>query len=308
MKRILLTGVTGQVGQELQRTLAPLGDVIGVDRQTIDLAQAIAIRQIISEVKPDAIVNAAAYTAVDKAETEAELAKSINVIAPTILAESAQQLGATLIHISTDYVFDGRKNTPYTEKDATNPVNVYGESKLAGEEGIRQNCDRHIIIRTAWVYGAHGKSNFVKTMLRLGAERDELRVVADQVGSPTWAQDIAFAIAQMISLDHPITPSPHPVPTGTYHFTNSGVASWYDFAVAIFEEARKLGFPLKVQRVVPITTAEYPTPAQRPAYSVLSCQKIAAVLGYPPHWRQQLRQMLVELYNCTYESNNSLRR
>lgn len=298
MKRILVTGITGQVGQELQRKLAPLGDVIGVDRQTIDLAQPTSIRQVISELKPDAIVNAAAYTAVDKAETEAELAKSINAIAPTILAESAERLGATLIHISTDYVFDGRKNTPYIEKDAPNPINVYGESKLLGEEGIRQNCDRHIILRTAWVYGAHGKSNFVKTMLRLGAERDELRVVADQVGSPTWAQDIAQAIAQLLSEFH----------LGTYHFTNSGVASWYDFAVAIFEEARLLGFPLKVQRVVPITTPEYPTPAQRPAYSVLSCQKIAAVLGYPPHWRQGLRQMLVELYNCTYESNHSLRR
>jgi dTDP-4-dehydrorhamnose reductase len=338
MSRILLTGVNGQLGQELQRTLAPLGEVIGVDRKTMDLAQATSIRQVISEVKPDLIVNAAAYTAVDKAETEIELATSINAVAPTLMAEEAQQIGAALIHVSTDYVFDGRKNTPYTEQDATNPLSVYGQTKLSGEEGIRQKSSfgavpselaeatlgavnsaglakrdavaskelRYIILRTAWVYGTHGKSNFVKTMLRLFAERDEVRVVADQVGTPTWANDIAQAIYAIacrcegatqlsnLSQEH-AQPS---LPTGTYHFTNSGVASWYDFAVAIFEEAKQLGFPLKVQRIVPITTSDYPTPAQRPAFSVLSGQKLSAALGtQPPHWRQGLRQMLVELYS-----------
>jgi dTDP-4-dehydrorhamnose reductase len=336
MTRILLTGVDGQLGQELQRTLASLGEVIGVGRKTMDLAQPDRIRQVIGELKPDLIVNAAAYTAVDKAETETELAKSINAIAPTIMAREQERIGGVLIHVSTDYVFDGRNNTPYTENDAPNPLSVYGQSKLAGEEGIQQKSAfeaspsplRHIILRTAWVYGTHGKSNFVKTMLRLGGERDEIRVVADQVGTPTWTGELARAIyalakrciseaapqelaeplsaAQIESgganatvgqqlASEPAQPSPLP---GIYHFTNSGVASWYDFAVAIFEEAKQLGFPLKVQRVVPITTSQYPTPAQRPAYSVLSNEKISAVLGtHPPHWRQGLRQMLAELYS-----------
>jgi dTDP-4-dehydrorhamnose reductase len=278
---------------------------MGVGRNTMDLAQPDSIRQVIGEVKPDLIVNAAAYTAVDKAETETELANAINTVAPTIFAEEAQRIGATLIHVSTDYVFDGRKNTPYTEEDATNPLGVYGKTKLAGEEGIRQNCDRYIILRTAWVYGTHGKSNFVKTMLRLFAERDEIRVVTDQVGTPTWAFEIAAAIRNIGErcIDRPPEQQPsqeqvrQSLPTGIYHFTNSGVASWYDFAVAIFEDAKQLGFPMSVQRIVPIATSDYPTPAQRPAYSVLSGQKISlAVLGtHPPHWRQGLKKMLVEL-------------
>lgn len=301
MKRILLTGLNGQVGQELQRTLAPLGEVIGVSRETMDLAQATSIRQAISEARPDVIVNAAAYTAVDKAETETELAHSINGIAPQIMAEEAQQLGAALFHISTDYVFDGRKNTPYLEDDAPNPIGAYGKSKLVGEEGIRKTCDRYIILRTAWVYGTYGKSNFVKTMLRLFAERDEVRVVADQVGTPTWASDIASAITSLVPQLCPEQPQASPL-TGIYNFTNSGMSSWYDFAIAIFEEAKQLGFPLKVQRIVPITTSEYPTPALRPAYSVLSGKKVSAALGtHPPYWRDGLRQMLGELYSYTKE-------
>ncbi len=301
MRRILLTGLNGQVGQELQRTLAPLGEVIGVGRETMDLAQATSIRQAISEARPDVIVNAAAYTAVDKAETETELAHSINGIAPQIMAEEAQRLGAALFHISTDYVFDGRKNTPYLEDDAPNPLGVYGKSKLVGEEGIRKTCDRYIILRTAWVYGTYGQSNFVKTMLRLFASRDEVRVVADQVGTPTWASDIASAIATLLPQLCPEQPQESPL-TGIYNFTNSGMSSWYDFAIAIFEEAKQLGFPLKVQRIVPITTSEYPTPAQRPAYSVLSGKKVSAALGtYPPYWRDGLRQMLGELYSYTKE-------
>lgn len=299
MRRILLTGCTGQLGQELQRTLAQEGEVIGVDRSTVDLNHATSLRQRLVEIKPDVIVNAAAYTAVDKAETETELAQAINATAPTIMAEEAQRLGATLIHVSTDYVFDGGKNTPYTEDDVTNPLGVYGRTKLEGEEGIRQTCTNHLILRTAWVYGSLGKVNFVKTMLRLFAEREEVRVVADQVGSPTWAADLAQAITTLLSLASQ-EPGQLSIPTGTYHYTNSGVASWYDFAVAIFEEAKPLGFPLKVQQIVPIATADYPTPAQRPAYSVLSGKKISAVLGsHPPHWRQALRQMLVELYSHT---------
>ncbi|MEQ8757985.1 MAG: dTDP-4-dehydrorhamnose reductase [Coleofasciculus sp. G1-WW12-02] len=291
MTRILLTGTAGQLGSELQQTLAPLGEVMGVDRQRLDLTQPDKIRQVISEFKPDLIVNAAAYTAVDKAETETELANAINGTAPTIMAEAAQQLGAALIHVSTDYIFDGKKNTPYTEDDTPDPINAYGQSKLWGEEGVLKHCDRAIILRTAWVYGAQGKGNFVKTMLRLGAERDELRVVVDQVGTPTWTGDLASAIAQLAQSLQSDTL------TGIYHFTNSGVTSWYDFAVAIFEEAQQIGFPLQVKQVVPITTAEYPTPAARPAYSVLSSQKISAVLGnHPPNWRTGLRLMLKQLY------------
>ncbi|MGB7444906.1 MAG: dTDP-4-dehydrorhamnose reductase [Coleofasciculaceae cyanobacterium] len=297
MKRILLTGMAGQLGQELPQTLAPLGKVIGVDRQKLDLAKSEQIRQVIGEVKPDLIINAAAYTAVDKAEQETELANKVNGDAPTIIAEVAQSLGAFLIHISTDYVFDGTKNRPYTESDTPNPINAYGQSKLLGEEGVTKACDRHIILRTAWVYGAYGKGNFVKTMLKLGAEREELRVVVDQVGTPTWTRDIAQAIAQLgqkISSES----SKDQINPGIYHFTNSGVISWYDFAVAIFEEAKQLGFPLKVRKVVPIPSSEYPTPAPRPAYSVLSTQKISALLGsHPCHWRTRLRQMLKQLYS-----------
>ncbi|MBD2526613.1 dTDP-4-dehydrorhamnose reductase [Nostoc sp. FACHB-133] len=287
-KSILLIGSNGQVGKELEQTLSSYGDVTSVARPIVDLAQPDNLRNFIRAKQPQIIINAAAYTAVDKAESEPELANAINATAPLIIAQESQKLGAFLIHISTDYVFDGNGYRPYQETDATNPLSVYGKTKLAGEEAIREACAHHLILRTAWVYGTFGKSNFVKTMLRLGAERQELRVVADQIGSPTWAQDIAAVIAQTI-------PQLTPEISGTYHYTNSGVASWYDFAVAIFEEAQQLGFPLKVERIVPITTAEYPTPASRPAYSVLACKKIAAILGtYPPHWRQRLRQMLAD--------------
>ncbi|MBW4576912.1 MAG: dTDP-4-dehydrorhamnose reductase [Aphanothece sp. CMT-3BRIN-NPC111] len=289
MTRILLTGSTGQLGQELQQTLADYKEVIAARRSTCDLKEADTLRQLMREVQPQLVINTAAYTAVDKAETEPELATAINAIAPTILAQEVQQLGAFLIHISTDYVFDGRQSHPYKENDSPNPLNVYGQTKLAGEEGIRESCDHYLILRTAWVYGAYGKGNFVKTMLKLGQEREEIRVVSDQIGSPTWARNLAEAIAQMI-------PKLSPEIVGIYHFTNSGVASWYNFAIAIFEEAERLGFPLKVRQVIPITTAEYPTPARRPAYSVLSCSKISGVLGaYPPHWREKVRQMLLEL-------------
>ncbi|HHP7231701.1 MAG TPA: dTDP-4-dehydrorhamnose reductase, partial [Xenococcaceae cyanobacterium] len=268
MTKILLTGITGQVGQELQTTLTSIGEVIGVTRQQLDLTQLESIHQAIADLQPQMIINAAAYTAVDRAETESDLAMAINAHAPKAMAEAASKIGATLVHLSTDYVFDGTNHTPYTEADATNPLGIYGKSKLLGETGIRQIGDRHMILRTAWVYGSRGHGNFVKTMLRLGTEREELRVVADQIGSPSWAYDIAQAITQLISAQ--LTKGEAAIPMGTYHFTNSGVASWYDFAVAIFTEARKLDFPLKIQQVLPITTADYPTPTQRPSYSVLS--------------------------------------
>ena len=286
--KILLTGINGQLGHELQHTLAPLGEVFGAGRTTIDLTQPEQILRVIDAVQPNLIVNPAAYTAVDRAETETALAHAINAIAPQTIAQAAQRLQIPLIHVSTDYVFDGQKNTPYTEVDLPNPLGAYGRTKMAGEEAVRQNCDRSVILRTAWVYSAYGKGNFVKTMLRLGSQREEIRVVADQVGTPTWARNIAEAIAAIASIETE--------PGTIYHFTNSGVASWYDFAVAIFEEAEAIGFPLKVQQVVPITTPEYPTPAQRPAYSVLANQKITTVLGtYPPQWRTSLRKMLSQL-------------
>jgi dTDP-4-dehydrorhamnose reductase len=293
MTKILLTGITGQVGQELQQTLTSVGEVISVSRQDLDLSQTTQISAKIAEIKPNVIVNAAAYTAVDKSETETELAMAINANAPKAIAQAAQDIGARLIHISTDYVFNGQHHTPYLETDKTDPLGIYGKSKLLGEIGVQENCDTHIILRTAWVYGSRGHGNFVKTMLRLGKDREELKVVADQIGSPTWSYDIAVAITQLLNKSEQDTSI-----QGIYNFTNSGVASWYDFAVAIFEEAKQLGFPLKIARVIPITTAEYPTPTQRPAYSVLSKVKITETLGvHPPHWRDSLRKMLYEMGN-----------
>ncbi|MTJ11529.1 dTDP-4-dehydrorhamnose reductase [Anabaena sp. UHCC 0187] len=288
-KSILLIGSNGQVGTELQNTLSSNYKVIAVARPQIDLTQADNLRQIIRETQPEIIINAAAYTAVDKAESEPKIAHIINAIAPQIIAEESQELGSFLIHLSTDYVFNGNNNYPYRETDITNPLSVYGQTKLAGEIAIQKTCPQYIILRTAWVYGTYGKSNFVKTMLRLGKERPEVRVVADQIGSPTWAKDIALTISQII-------PQLTLETAGIYHYTNSGVASWYDFAIAIFEEAEKLDFPLKIANIIPITTPEYPTPAKRPAYSVLACEKISKILGTnPPHWRQRLRLMLKKL-------------
>lgn len=282
-QKLLLIGADGQVGQELRHALASLGTVIPLTRQQLDLSQGEMLRQRIRALQPQAIINAAAYTAVDQAEKEPNLAQQINGIAPPIMAEIAQELGAWFLHISTDYVFDGRKNTPYLETDPPQPLSIYGKSKLAGEIGIQRLGGKNLILRTAWVYGIYGKGNFVKTMLRLGQTREEVRVVADQIGSPTSALDIATAIANLYQVQA----------TGIYHFTNSGVASWFDFAVAIFEEAKAIGIPLQIKQVIPITTADYPTPATRPAYSVLSGQKISQTLGYyPPHWRHSLRNML----------------
>jgi dTDP-4-dehydrorhamnose reductase len=284
MTKILLTGITGQLGQELFPHLQAVGTVTGCDRDTLDLANPDSIRPVMSTVQPDVVVNCAAYTAVDQAEREPDRAMAINGTGVGILAQESHKWGARLLHVSTDYVFDGTQSQPYRETDTTHPLGQYGESKLAGEEAIRQVGGDAIILRTAWVYGTGGSGNFVKTMLRLGSQREELGVVTDQVGSPTWTGDLAAAIASMVQLA---------IPPGTYHYTNSGVASWYDFAIAIFEEAQALGFPLKIQRVKPISTEEYPTPARRPSYSVLSLAKIASTLGtYPPHWRQGLRQML----------------
>ncbi|BFM38862.1 dTDP-4-dehydrorhamnose reductase [Synechocystis sp. LKSZ1] len=286
MAKILLLGAAGQVGQALQSSLASLGEVQGLTRQDLDLIDLSALRQRINQIQPTVIVNAAAYTAVDQAEAEPALAHRLNAQLPGVLAEQALALGAYLVHLSTDYVFDGRKNTPYLERDVTHPLGVYGQSKLAGERQIEALGGDYLILRTAWVYGAAGKGNFVKTMLRLAQEQDTLKIVVDQVGSPTWTQDLAQALAILLPQR----------PQGIYHCTDSGVASWYDFAVAIVEEAQTLGILAQTPQIIPITTAEYPTLARRPAYSVLSGQKITAALNYSlPHWRQSLRAMLRSL-------------
>jgi dTDP-4-dehydrorhamnose reductase len=283
---ILLFGNTGQLGREVEMKLKSIGkNYVALDRDRCDFTQPKSIREAISTYQPDIIINCAAYTAVDKAENERNTANTINGKAVEILAEEAAQINAFLLHISTDYVFDGTKNTPYTESDRVNPINIYGQSKLLGETQIQENCDRFLILRTSWVYGAYGKGNFVKTMLKLGSERQAIRVVTDQIGSPTWTGDLANIITQI-----------PPDLQGIYHYCNSGVASWYDFAVAIFEEAKLLNFPLKIEQVIPIITDEYPTAAKRPAYSVLSCKKISSTLNImPPHWRESLRKMLQKL-------------
>jgi dTDP-4-dehydrorhamnose reductase len=290
--RILLTGAGGQVGQELVEVLGecPGIELKACDRTSLDLTHPPAIETLVTAFSPQVIINAAAYTAVDRAESEPDLAQAVNAAAPGYLARLANQIGASLVHLSTDYVFNGQQSVPYREDSPCSPLGVYGRTKRAGEEAIQTTCDRYIILRTAWVYGAKGKGNFVKTILRLGQEREQLRVVYDQVGTPTWSRDIAGTIAQLL---------PHlgAAPYGVYHFTNSGVTSWYDFAVEIVAIATSMGIPLTLQQIEPITTAEYPTLAQRPPYSVMGCEKIAGLLdNKPPHWRQSLSKMMAELY------------
>lgn len=288
MRSILLLGCEGQLGKELQILLAASHPkLIALSRNDLDLSNTVELQKCLAEIKPAVIFNCAAYTAVDKAESEPDLAHKINAKVPEILAQFAAQNSAFLIHISTDYVFDGTQSSPDSETAVTNPLNVYGATKLAGEQAIQQETENHLILRTSWVYGNYGKGNFVKTMLRLGQEREEIRIVCDQIGSPTWTGDLATFIARL----------PQGL-RGIYHYSNSGVASWYDFAIAIFEEARALGFPLKVQRVIPIPTSQYPTPAKRPSYSVLCCDKLIAQLEqHPPHWRESLRKMLQHTQN-----------
>ena len=290
MKKILLFGSIGQVGCELANILPQTGEVISIDRSLVNLESESQIRDCIQHHQPNIIVNSAAYTAVDKAESEPKLAHQINAVAPQIMAEESNKIKAKLIHISTDYVFDGESNIPYTESFTTNPIGVYGKSKLAGEKNIQEKSDDYIILRTAWVYGIHGKGNFVKTMLRVGENREKLTVVMDQVGSPTYAHDIADAIQKLIN--HFSEQQTQQI----YHFTNLGVCSWYDFAVNIFKYAQELGYKLAVKQVLPISTSEYPTPATRPAYSVLSSRKISKDLNFmPPYWQDSLTIMLKKL-------------
>ena len=230
MSLILLTGINGQLGWELQRTLAPLGTVVGLDRAQLDLSQPEMIRTVVREYRPDIIVNPAAYTAVDKAEAEPEQAHAINATAPGVLAEEAKKLGALLVHYSTDYVFDGGKTDPYSEDDRPNPQSVYGRSKLAGEDAVRASGCAHVILRTSWVYGVHG-GNFVKTVLRLARERDELRIVADQFGAPTWARRLALGSAEIL---RQCRANPDDASRlGLFHLTAAGRTNWHEYAEEI---------------------------------------------------------------------------
>jgi dTDP-4-dehydrorhamnose reductase len=288
--KILLIGKNGQVGWELQRSLAPLGEVIAIGSQDLDLAQADKIRTLVDEVQPQLIVNAAAYTAVDQAESEPDLAMAVNGIAPGILAESAAKCGASLIHYSTDYVFDGTKTTPHTEQDLPNPMSVYGRTKLAGEIAIGKVDVPHLIFRTSWVYGMRGK-NFLLTILRLAREREELRIVGDQYGAPTWCR----MIAEATSLALGTTGVNISNKSGIYHLTGAGQTSWHEFTNEIINMySSSHPGELAVKRVVSIPTTEYPTPAQRPMYSVLSGEKLTTQLGVVmPSWAHQLNLSLM---------------
>jgi dTDP-4-dehydrorhamnose reductase len=297
VRKILLVGKNGQVGWELQRTLAPLGEVLAVDRQGMDLTDPDSIRRVIRDTRPDLIVNAAAYTAVDKAESDVDMAMAINGTAPGIMAEEAQRLGSALVHYSTDYVFDGTKTQPYVEDDPVNPLGVYGAGKLAGERAIQAVGVPHLIFRTSWVYGARGK-NFLLTMLRLSKDREELRVVADQIGAPTWSRMIAEMTGQvLVCIAAPPQRSGLSMSeiSGTYHLTGAGATSWFGFTQAIIENVTLRAIadarptPPHLPRLVPITTSDYPTPAKRPKNSQMSNAKLTSVFGLvSPTWDSQL--------------------
>jgi dTDP-4-dehydrorhamnose reductase len=297
--RILLIGKNGQVGGELRRLLPHLGETVSLGRQELDLTDSLAVRRVLRELRPNLVVNAAAYTAVDQAESNPETASAINTDAPAVIAEEAKKLAAALVHYSTDYVFDGDKKRPYEEADSPNPINVYGRTKLAGEQAIQKVGLPHLIFRLEWVYATRGK-NFLLTILRLATQREELRIVGDQVGAPTWSRTIALAtiriLDQIYSQGLEISRL-----SGIYHLTATGQTTWCGFAQAILEECAAAkdpdpwlplataGKPLVCQRVLPIATSDYPTPARRPPYSLLSNAKLRRVFGIElPDWRTQL--------------------
>ena len=293
--KILLFGANGQVGIELRRSLAALGTVIATTRsgaladgtacEIADFDQPDALRALIERIRPDLVVNAAGYTAVDRAEDDAEAAYRANAYAPAAIARACAVHDIALVHYSTDYVFDGTSARPYREDDATAPLGVYGASKLAGESAIRSSGARHHILRTAWVYALHGH-NFLRTMLRLGAERPHVRVVADQVGTPTPAWLLADTTAGMLRAQ---------IAPGTYHVVASGQTTWHEFAEAIFEDAQGAGLLSHIPTVEAILTSEYPTRAHRPAWSVLDCSRLVSSLGTPlPTWRDALRTTLAD--------------
>jgi dTDP-4-dehydrorhamnose reductase len=289
-KKVLLTGVNGQVGHALLSHLSDC-NLVGLSRNELDLSDVDSIRRIVREIKPDVIINPAAYTAVDKAESEPSLAYAINAAAPQALAEEAAIIGSALIHFSTDYVYDGKKKTPYVENDAVNPTSVYGKSKLAGEDAIRAVGIPHIILRTSWVYGAHGK-NFLKTILRLASERDSLGIVADQIGAPTSSISIAAALKELLSKWEPEN-----VTGGVYHFTNTGSTSWHGFACEIVKQYGAMHkepvLKVSVDDIQALTTADYPTPATRPENSCLDNNKLKESFGIVlPSWQSGLQEVI----------------
>lgn len=294
--KILLLGSQGQVGWELARSLTPLGSVVALSRSDVDLTQPEQLRDIVRAQAPQLIVNAAAYTAVDKAETDEATAFAVNAIAPSMLAEEAARSGALLIHYSTDYVFDGGLGQPYRETDITAPLSVYGRSKLAGEAAIAASSAAHLILRTSWVYGSRGH-NFLHTMLRLARERETLRIVADQIGAPTWSRWIADATAQ-IAQQAMQRHTADVFESGIYNLTCAGATSWHGFAEAIIAEyrARHPDMSLRVKEIEPIATADYPLPARRPPNSRLDVSKLAQDYGIvPPHWREALHLCMQEV-------------
>lgn len=300
--RLLITGANGQVGWHLQRTLALLGQVMAIDVEQVDLTDLDAVSRTVREFAPDVIANAAAYTAVDKAESDAELARAINVAAPAQMAAECARTGALIIHYSTDYVYDGTKPGPYEEKDATGPLSVYGQTKLEGDKAIIASGCAHIILRTTWVYDIRGK-NFLRTVLRLAREKEELRMVGDQFGAPTWARGLAEATAIILARLLERKSLTGSWQSGLFHLTAAGRTSWAGFAQAILEdydalldwpaETGEFGGELKAKRVVEITSDQYQTPARRPRNSVLSNAKIQSVFGIGlPDWRIQLQLAL----------------
>jgi dTDP-4-dehydrorhamnose reductase len=296
--KILVTGTLGQVGHALQHALGGQHEVVAVDRAQFDLTNEQAIRSAVMQVRPDLIINPAAYTAVDKAESEPELAFAINAIAPRILAEEAAKIGAGLIHFSTDYVFDGSKLTPYVETDQVHPLSVYGHSKLMGELAIQSVGLPHLILRTSWVYGAHG-NNFLKTILRLSAARDQLSIVNDQWGAPTSSHSIAAAVYELVVL----WDTGNAQQSGVYHLTNTGSTSWFGFAKAILQayevNASQFQLPtLKItsETITAITTADYPTPAVRPKNSRLDNAKLHSIFGVAlPSWEHALTDVMQQI-------------
>ena len=296
--KILLLGKNGQVGFELDRSLQPLGQVYALDRHSNadglcgDVANFDAMTHVFDQIRPDIVVNGAAYTAVDKAETDTVQAELINHLAVKHLAELAKQHQALLIHYSTDYVFDGTGETAWIEEDSTGPINVYGQTKRQGELALEQSGANFINLRTSWVYGTHG-NNFIKTMLKLGASRETLGIIADQIGSPTGASLIADITAQIIR-QYQLNPTS--IEMGHYHLAARGECSWYDYAKFIFDVAREMGADLKVKQVNAIGTADYPTPAKRPHNSRLNTSKLQRNFSlHLPHWQQGVRQVLGEL-------------
>ena len=285
--KILLLGKVGQVGFELLRTLAPLGDVVAFDQPQLNFLDLPSLGELVRNHSPNVIVNAAAYTAVDKAETDRQLSRALNATAPGFLAQEAKRLNALLVHYSTDYVYPGDKASPYVEEDATGPLSEYGRTKLEGDQLIQQSGANYLIFRTSWVYGARG-GNFLLTMLRLAKERPELRVVSDQIGAPTWSRMIAEGTAHALvrAVSHPEQYS------GTYHLTAGGQTSWFGFTEAIFD----LFAPDPRPKLLPIVTDQYPTAAKRPAHSVLSNDKFARTFGVRlPDWQTQLSLVASEM-------------